>query len=195
MCETQSHSSPHRIALLSSVTPSSSVRTVLGQLSSNHELSSSGKAKKAKCAPTCLISTECLSVHWLLTHSPHGRCRASRAASQAKRSLKTWSSESSRRPAAHAPGSSRGHEAACLSRATPRPTGSAATRSTAWARIGTPSRSRPAAARVPAKPPFRRKRDGLFYGPLAWKPLTHEECEREEMRRRDNFGSDGSDTE
>ena len=56
-------------------------------------------------------------------------------------------------------------------------------------------RVRPAAARVPAKPPFRRKRDDLFYGPLVWKPLTHEECDREEMRRTDIFSSDGSDAE
>ena len=43
------------------------------------------------------------------------------------------------------------------------------------------------------KPLGKRKRDGLFYGPLAWKPLTQEERDRELMR--DIFGSDGSDTE
>ena len=198
MCETQSHSSPRRIALLSSVTPSSSVRTVLGQLSSNHELSSNGKAKKAKRALTCLKHG--LPVCALPTHSltHHGRCRASRAASQAKRSLKTWSSErrcSRRALAAHAPGCSRGHEATCLSRATPRPTGSAATRSTAWARIGTPSRSacrrpRPCQAAFPSQ-----ARRPVLRAAHVEASHTHEECDLEEMRRADIFSSDGSDAE
>ena len=137
-------------------------------------------------------------MHWLLTHSPHGRCRASRAASQAKTQKIAEDLELRELEA----------------------TGGTCAWQFSWPRGRVPQlrdpstdwvsgdekyglgpnpyvrpRVRPAAARVPAKPPFRRKRDDLFYGPLVWKPLMHEECYREEMRRTDIFGSDGSDTE
>ena len=56
----------------------------------------------------------------------------------------------------------------------------------------------PPPASLPNRPlprlprPGKRQRDGIFYGPLAWKPLTQKE--RRNAIERDIFGSD-SDSE